>query len=503
MIAKLNLIIVIISCCMLLSCKTKDTKEELEFAVVNRSNMEVSVTATASVEPITQVDVGTQVSGIISNIYADYNSIVKKGEVIAELDKINLEAELAVATADLMNTKNEYEYQKKNFERIKSLFEQKTISESEYDDALYAHNKAKNSYDRSQASIIKARTNLSYATIYSPIDGVVLLKSIDVGQTVASSLNTPTLFIIANNLEDMQLIADVDEADIGSVKEGMDVDFTVDAFPDMIFKGKVTQIRLVGVITNNVVTYEVVISAPNPDLLLKPGLTANVNIFSMREDNVLSIPISAVSSREDMPRLKKGSLKSGYKRGEGNMEHKKGDGERGVDGKRGGGESNMDGKRGKEEERGVERKIEGDRNIEGKKGEDGGKGMKGKRGEGKRGAGYKKGERERNLDGEKGEGDRNMANKKGEENNNGNSGDNRPARIENDSIKFVRLYKDGKIELKRIKVGCNDGVSYQVLKGLSVGDTIVVGVRKTNTGANKNSTKSTENPFMPKRPSRR
>ncbi|MDE7091417.1 MAG: efflux RND transporter periplasmic adaptor subunit [Bacteroidales bacterium] len=291
--------IVVLGCLGLTSCLLSACKHErrgqavLETARIERGHMENSVTATGTVEPITQVEVGTQVSGIIDKIFVDYNSRVTANQVIAELDKTVLEQELNSALSDLNSTKNEFEYQEKNFKRTKSLYKKNMISQSSYDEAVYNYNRSKNSYDKAKASYKKAQTNLGYATIYSPIDGVVVSRSVDVGQTVAASFSTPTLFTIANNLVDMQVIADVDEADIGQVAEGMAVQFTVDAFPDDIFHGEVISVRIEPITTNNVVTYEVVINAPNPQEKLKPGMTANVSIYAMRKSGVLLLPLKA------------------------------------------------------------------------------------------------------------------------------------------------------------------------------------------------------------------
>ena len=267
---------------------------KIQTETLSRGDMENSVTATGTVEPLEQVEVGTQVSGIIARIYVDYNSQVKEGQVIAELDKDVLETELASAKLSVESNKNEYEYQQKSYERTKRLYEQSLVSESEYETAEYNYNKARIAYQQSVAQEDKARTNLGYATIYSPIDGVVISRAVEEGQTVASSYSTPTLFTIANDLRKVQVVADVDEADIGSVLEGAEVTFSVDAYPGEIFEGKVNQVRMEAITTNNVVTYEVVIHANNPDLKLKPGLTANINIYSMRRNGVLRLPVKAV-----------------------------------------------------------------------------------------------------------------------------------------------------------------------------------------------------------------
>ena len=269
-------------------------KVTYETAKVTKGNISNSVTATGTIEPVTEVEVGTQVSGIINKIYVDYNSVVKKGQVLAELDKINLQNTLATAKSNLQNAKTEYDYQLKNYTRIKTLHEKKLVSDTDYETAWYSYEKARNSYNISRNDLAKAETNLGYATIYSPIDGVVLSRAVEEGQTVAASFSTPTLFTIANDLTDMRVIADVDEADIGDVQEGQRVTFTVDAFPNDTFEGKVTQVRQEATTTSNVVTYEVVVSAPNPDLKLKPGLTANITIYTLEKNNVLSVPAKAL-----------------------------------------------------------------------------------------------------------------------------------------------------------------------------------------------------------------
>lgn len=272
----------------------KEKSAQFQTTIVQKGTISNSITATGTIEPIIQVEVGTQVSGIISNIYVDFNSTVKKGQVLAELDRTTLEAELRSSEAALSSSKTEFEYQQKNYTRIKGLFDKKLISETEYESAKYQMDKAKSAYDKSLSDISRVRQNVKYATIYSPIDGVVLNRAVDQGQTVAASFNTPTLFLIANDLKKMQVIAKIDEADIGYVEDGQSVVFSVDAYPGEIFQGYVTQVRLEPTTTSNVVTYEVVISAPNPDLKLKPGLTANVTITTNERSNVLTIPSKAL-----------------------------------------------------------------------------------------------------------------------------------------------------------------------------------------------------------------
>lgn len=272
------------------------SKEKINWQTdqVTRHSMSDMVSATGTVEPVTKVDVGTQVSGIVDKIYVDYNSVVKKGQLIAEMDKITLQAELESQEAQLANAKAEYDYQQKNYTRNKVLFEKELISDSDYETATYNYEKAKSAYEKSQADIIKVRRNLGYAVITSPIDGVVISREVEEGQTVAAGFETPTLFTIARDLTEMQVIADVDEADIGQVVEGQRVTFSVDAYPNDVFEGVVTQVRLEATVESNVVTYEVVISAPNPDLKLKPGLTATVLIYTLEKENALTIPPKAL-----------------------------------------------------------------------------------------------------------------------------------------------------------------------------------------------------------------
>ena len=272
---------------------SKKEKVILDTQKVEYKKMVNSVTATGTLEPVVKVEVGTQVSGIIDKIYVDYNSEVKKGQLIAEMDKVTLQSELQGTQAEVASNKTQYEYQLKNYNRNRLLHEKGLLSDSEYETALYQYEVAKNNYDKSLATLDKVKRNLGYATINSPIDGVVISRAVEEGQTVAAGFSTPTLFTIANDLTQMQVIADVDEADIGEVKEGQSVEFTVDAYPADVFHGKVTQVRLEATVTNNVVTYEVVISAPNPDYKLKPGLTANVTITTLQKDNVLAAPSKA------------------------------------------------------------------------------------------------------------------------------------------------------------------------------------------------------------------
>lgn len=265
-----------------------------ETAKVEKATIGNSITATGTIEAVTSVDVGTQVSGIIDKIYVDYNTEVKKGQVIAELDRTNLISELNSATSQLESAQSDLKYQKSNYERMKTLYGKGLISADDYESARLTYEQAQSTVAQRQEAVSKAKTNLGYATITSPIDGIVLSKEVEEGQTVASSYSTPTLFTIVKDMTDMRVIANVDEADIGEIKEGQRVTYTVDAYPDETFEGTVTQVRNEATTDNNVVTYEVVISAPNPDLKLKPGLTANVTIYTLEQEGILSVPTKAL-----------------------------------------------------------------------------------------------------------------------------------------------------------------------------------------------------------------
>lgn len=272
----------------------KQKEITFETEQVTKKNIQNSVTATGTIEPVTSVTVGTQVSGIVSKLYVDYNSVVKKGQVIAELDKTNLVSELNTAKANLASAQSTLNYESANFKRYETLYNKGLVSADDYESARLTYRKAQEALATSREAVNKAQTNLGYATITSPIDGVVLSKAVEEGQTVAASFSTPELFTIAQNLTDMRVIADVDEADIGGVKEGERVTFTVDAYPDDVFEGEVTQVRQEATTTNNVVTYEVVISAPNAELKLKPGLTANVTIYTAEKQGVLAVTQKAL-----------------------------------------------------------------------------------------------------------------------------------------------------------------------------------------------------------------
>lgn len=288
------LVVVIAVAAWLLSGGKKEEQINFKQEKVATHTLQNSITATGTIEAVTSVTVGTQVSGIVNKLYVDYNSVVKKGQVIAELDKTNLISELNTAKANLASTESNLSYQSANMKRYQTLYKKGLVSADEYENALLAYRQAKEQVASSRENVQRAQTNLGYATITSPIDGTVISKSVEEGQTVAASFNTPELFTIAKDLKNMQVIANVDEADIGGVAVGNRVNFTVDAYPDDAFEGVVKQVRLEATTTNNVVTYEVVISAPNADLKLKPGLTANVTIFTKEQANILSVANKAL-----------------------------------------------------------------------------------------------------------------------------------------------------------------------------------------------------------------
>lgn len=279
--------------------RAEDKPIQVETTAVKVGTISNIITATGTVEPITQVEVGTQVSGVIDHIYVDYNSTVKAGQLIAELDKTALKATVAEAAAALNTAVNEQDYQQKNFDRINKLHETKVVSDSDYEEALYKLNNAKGIVDQKRSDLSRAKTNLSYANIYSPIDGVVISRSVDVGQTVAASYSTPTLFTIAQDLKQMQVEANVDEADIGQVKTGQRVAFTVDAYPDDEFSGTITQVRLEPIEESNVITYTVIIKADNQEGKLMPGLTANISIYTLELKDVLTLEAKALSFQPD------------------------------------------------------------------------------------------------------------------------------------------------------------------------------------------------------------
>lgn len=290
------------------SC-AKEEEVSLETALVERGSLTETVTATGTVESVTQVDVGTQVTGVIDKLYADYNSVVQKGQLIAELEKTLLQSDLKSAEANVESARITYEYNLSNYKRDKALHEKKLISDYEYQTTKRDLETSRTNYEKSKADKVRAAKNLNYAEIYSPINGIVIAREVEVGQTVVSSMNVANLYTIAD-LDNMQVIGNVDEADIGRVKVGQPVTFTVDAYPDHKFAGTVTQVRLNPTTTSNVVTYEVVVKTDNPDHKLIPGLTANLTINVIEEKGVLLVPNKAFAfstegypQSESLPRL--------------------------------------------------------------------------------------------------------------------------------------------------------------------------------------------------------
>ncbi len=275
------------------SCK-KSKSYIYETSKVTKGSIVNTVTASGTIEAITSVIVGTQVSGIVEKLHVDFNTQVKKGQVLAELDKTALKSSVQQSLATLENARAEMEYQASNYERSKALYEKNLIAQADHDQARYNYEKSKATLKNSQAQYDKALVQLGYATIYSPIDGVVMNRAVDEGQTVAASFNTPEIFTIAQDLTQMQVEADIDESDIGMISKGQRVEFDVDAFPDEKFAGTVEQIRLSPVNTSGVVTYTVIINAPNPDKKLLPGMTANIVIYVEEIKDVLTVPYKAV-----------------------------------------------------------------------------------------------------------------------------------------------------------------------------------------------------------------
>ena len=290
--AKTSIIAAVLMATAVTSCSNKQ-KISLETATVFTGSIKETVTATGALESVTQVDVGTQVTGEVAKLYADYNSIVKKGDLIAEIDKTLLESEVDAANANMESARATFEYQKTNYLRDKELHDKKLISDYEFETSENAYTVAKLNYEKSKADRVKATENLGYAEIYAPIDGIIISREVEIGQTVVANMEVANIFTIAD-LNNMQVIGDVDEADIGQVKTGQRVTFSVDAYPDDIFSGKVTQVRLNPTEESNVVTYEVVVSADNSEGKLIPGLTANLTIYTAETHNAILITTKAL-----------------------------------------------------------------------------------------------------------------------------------------------------------------------------------------------------------------
>ena len=418
--------------------KTETAAGALVSAKVTQATISTTISATGTLEPVDQVEVGTQVSGDISKIFVDFNSNVKKGQVIAELDKSKLKATLTQAEIAYRSAENDYKYKESTYNRVKKLSESNAASAVELETAEYNMNSAKLSMDRSKNEVAQARLNLSYATIKSPIDGVVLKRAVEVGQTVAASMSTPTLFVIAKDLSQMKVMADVDEADIGQVKAGQKVSFTVDAFQGETFNGSVQEVRLNPTTTSNVVTYTVVITADNPDQKLLPGMTATCTIVTKEVVDAISIPVKALkfSPAEGTPMLNPKDFPRPPM-----------------------------GERPKFDKDGDFPPPPPDMGAGGPPGGPGGFGPPG--GKGSFGKGAKK---------------------KG----------HRPKLSGN----HVWVNIDGKIAPRPVKIGISDGVNVEILKGLSVGDSVVVSQESASSGTSAEKSKASS-PFMPGPPGKR
>ena len=332
------------------SCHKSDKSYVYETAVVKKGSIVNTITATGTVQADTTVLIGTQVSGVIKKIYVDFNSHVKKGQLLAELDKTPLQTQVQQAQASLDDSKSEVAFQTATYERYKALIDKKLVAQADYDQVKYSYDKALANLKTAQAGYDKAIVNLNYASIYSPIVGVVLNRAVDQGQTVAASFSTPNLFTIGNDLTMMQVQANVDEADIGVLRTAQPVDFTVDAYPNETFKGTVRQIRLQPVVTSNVVTYTVIVNAPNPEMKLMPGMTANISVLVQKLDSVLVVPGKALRFTPDAAFLaeyqKNNPMGQRQAGGDGQRAQGAGDGQRTQGGSAPGGQGGAGGQRG-------------------------------------------------------------------------------------------------------------------------------------------------------------
>ena len=306
---KNSIIVLVAAIVIFFGYKYFTTEKKANIAVqtvkLSKQNVTTSVTATGTVEPVDQVDVGTQVSGIINHIYADYNSPVKKGQLLAELDKTNLQESVNNALAQYNASLNELNYYQQNYNRQNNMYKSGVISKADYEQAAYQVKNSQQTVSQRKTALAQARTNLSYANIYAPIDGIILSREVEEGQTVAATMTTPTLFTIAKDITKMKVEANVDEADIGGVEVGQRVSFTVDAYPQEEFSGRVRQVRLSATTESNVVTYTVIIDADNPEQKLKPGLTATITIFTQELKDIDTVPASAIAFSPDTETLQK------------------------------------------------------------------------------------------------------------------------------------------------------------------------------------------------------
>lgn len=421
---------------------------QIQTESVDLGEVITTVTATGTLQPTTQVEVGTQVSGEVEKIYVDFNSSVKAGQLIAELDKTNLKAVVAQAKASYQNAENEVNYREGIYSRKKALFDQNLITEEEFELAEYNYNTAKFSLSQRASDLEQAETNLGYADIYSPISGVVLSREVDEGQTVAASLSTPTLFNIAKDLKEMQVEADVDEADIGQVEEGQRVSFTVDSYPGEEFNGTVTQVRLNPTTTSNVVTYTVVVDADNDDMKLKPGMTATITIYTQELVNVLTIQSKATTFTPNFEILEQYYEQEGILLPEG---------------------------MGEKSQAGISQTRPS-----------------------------RDGERRTPPSNDQTSGFPNVDLARGERPEGPPSNGAFPSEMgkEEDSVTMVFVVnEDGLIVPRRIETGAGDGINIEVLSGLKEGDVVVYRVVEVTT-EEATTEKETTNPFIPSRPRR-
>jgi HlyD family secretion protein len=306
----ISVTVVIVAILLLKPFSKKSTDVKFETAKVERGSISNVVTATGTIEAITTVQVGTQVSGIISHVYVDFNDNVSQGQILAKIDETSLRAQLEQSQSQVDQSQAQLNFQQATYTRLKALYDKGLVAQADYDQALYNYENSKAALSNSKSNLARSQVNLEYATITSPIDGVVLNRAVEEGQTVAASFNTPEMFTIARDLTQMEVQTSVDEADIGKVKQDQRVEFTVDAYPDMKFEGKVSEVRLQPVTTNNVVTYVVILSAPNPDKKLMPGMTASATIYVEEKENALLLSGKALRFTPDMEWIMKSFSKN-------------------------------------------------------------------------------------------------------------------------------------------------------------------------------------------------
>jgi HlyD family secretion protein len=283
----------------------KEAEVSFDTVKVEKGNITNTVTATGTIEAIKTVNVGTQVSGILQHVYVDFNDNVKQGQLLARLDETSLRAQVDQSQSAVNQAQAQLTYQEATYNRLKVLRDKDLIAQGDFDQAVFNYENSKGSLSNAKSALARAQVNLDYATITSPIDGVVLNRAVEEGQTVAASFNTPTLFTIVNDLTQMEVQTSVDEADIGKVQQGQRVEFTVDAYSEMKFEGSVSQVRLQPVTTNNVVTYVVILSAPNPEKKLMPGMTASATIYVEEKKNTLTLSGKAFRFTPDATYMKK------------------------------------------------------------------------------------------------------------------------------------------------------------------------------------------------------